>query len=251
MINTDQVGFSDIPLDKDSRIRRGLLFLDDGRQMTIAFALAIALRYLQPERIVPQADPQHPDHLRLGATTIPPLAADEGGYAHLDAGGYQYLLDYRGRLHPAQIYTLTEVLDGRAPVAQWADKIVLLGGMAESLRDDCFIPVARFIGDAPSFSTPAGDSTGRIAGVALHALQVNQLLRFALAGADPIRGWPAYAEGLWLWLWCLVGVGLALGRLRFTGLMLWMTGALAGLGESGCSCGFNASGCPWRHPHWV
>ena len=243
LMSTDQVGFSDIPLDEDSRIRRGLLFLDDGQQTFTAFALAAALHYLRPERVVPQADPQQPDHLRLGATTIPPLAADEGGYARLDAGGYQYLLDYRGRLNPAQIYTLTEVMEGRAPVAQWADKIILLGGMAESLRDDCFIPVGRFIGDALSFSTPAGDSTGRIAGVALHALQINQLLRFARGEAAPIHGLSAGAEGLWLWLWCLVGVGLALSRLRFTGLMLLIAGALAGLVGSWL--------CLWIHRLWL
>lgn len=229
LTDTDRVGFSDVPIDEDGLVRRGLLFLDDGRQVFTAFALAVALRYLRPQHIVPQADPQHPDYLRLGATTLPPLAADEGGYVRADAGGYQYLLDYRGRLSPKQVYTLTDLLQGRLPAAQLADKIVLLGGMAESLRDDFQIPARRFLADGPSFPRLAGDRTGRIAGVALHALQVNQLLRFALAGDLPIQGLSDFAEAGWLWLWCLTGVGLALCRLRFAWLLALMAGALATL----------------------
>jgi adenylate cyclase len=120
-------------------------------------------------------------------------------------------------------------MEGRVPAAQLADKIVLIGGMAESLRDDFHIPVHQFLADAPSWWTPAGDSTGRIAGVALHALQVNQLLRFALKGDSPIRGLPDLAEVGWLWLWCLTGVGLALCRLHFQWLLVLMMGALATL----------------------
>lgn len=227
LTNTDQVGFSDIPIDEDGRVRRGLLFLDNGQQAFTSFALAVVLRYLQPERLTPQPDPEHPEHLRLGAATIPPLAADAGGYIHADTAGYQYLLDYRGRVSAARIYTLSDVLQGRLPAAQLNDKIVLLGAMAESLRDEFQIPVRRFIADAPSLSLPAGDRTGRIAGVVLHALQVNQLLRFALAGDAPIRGGSGLAEMGWLWLWCMTGVGLALRRLRFRWLLLLLAGALA------------------------
>ena len=227
LADTDQVGFSDVPIDEDGRVRRGLLFLDDGRQVFTAFALAVVLRYLQPERLTPQPDPDHPAHLRLGATTIPPLTADAGGYIHADTAGYQYLLDYRGRVSATRIYTLSDVLQGRLPVAQLADNIVLLGAMAESLSDEFQVPVRHFIADAPSLSRPAGDPSGRIAGVALHALQVNQLLRFALAGDAPIRGVSGFAEMIWLWGWCMAGVGLARCRWRFRWLLLLMAGALA------------------------
>ncbi len=224
LADTDQAGFSDVPLDDDGQVRRGLLFLDNGRQTATAFALAVTLRYLKAERIVPQADPDHPDQMRLGATTIPPLAANTGSYIHADAAGYQYLLDYRGRIRSAQIYTLSDLLQGRLPTAQLADKIVLLGGMAESLRDDFHIPVPHILVDSP-----ADDAPGQIAGVLLHALQINQLLRFALAGDAPVRGLPDVAEAGWLWLWCLIGVGLVLGRLRFRGVLLLMALALATL----------------------
>ncbi|HRX71718.1 MAG: adenylate/guanylate cyclase domain-containing protein [Candidatus Competibacteraceae bacterium] len=227
LMNTDQVGFNDVPIDKDSRVRRGLLFLDDGQHASTAFALVIALRYLQPEGIFPQPDPRQPEYMRLGAITIAPLAESIGGYVGIDAAGYQYLMDFRGRLSARQTYTVTDVMQDRIPTAQLTDKIILIGGMAESLRDDFHIPVQRFIADATSWWTPAGDTNGRIAGVALHALQVNQLLRFALDGDKPIHGLPEHVEQAWLWLWCMTGIGLALCRLRFRWLLLLMSGALA------------------------
>ncbi|MDG4555221.1 MAG: adenylate/guanylate cyclase domain-containing protein [Candidatus Competibacter sp.] len=226
LADTDRTGFSDIPIDEDGLVRRGLLFLDDGRQVSTAFALVVALRYLREEGIVPQADSRDADDLRLGATTIPPLAANEGAYVRADAAGYQYLLDYRGRLSAARIYTLTDLLQGRLPAAQLADRIVLLGGMAESLRDDFYIPARRFLADAPPSSPPAGDSNGRIAGVVLHALQIDQLLRFALTGDAPIHGLPDGVEAGWLWLWCLAGVGLVLVRWPVRCLLPLAAGAL-------------------------
>lgn len=234
LANSDRIGFSDVPLDEEGLVRRGLLFLDDGRQVVSAFSLVVALRYLQAEGIRLQPDPENPDHLRLGATTIPPLATDEGGYVHADTAGYQYLLDYRGRLSAQQIYPLTDVLEGRVPAAQFTDKIVLLGSMAVSLRDDFQIPVRHFLADPPSpSSTPMSDRPGRIAGVALHALQINQLLRFALAGDMPIRGLSYQVEIAWLWLWCVAGSGLTLCRWRFRWLLALMAGALVTLGGLG------------------
>ena len=126
-----------------------------------------------------------------------------------------------------QIYTLTDVLEGRLPAEQLTDKIVLLGGMAESLRDYFQIPVRRFLADGHRTQGAGADQAGRIAGVALHALQINQLLRFALAGDSPIHGLSDSAEMGWLWVWCLIGVGLALCRLRFGWLLALMAGALA------------------------
>jgi adenylate cyclase len=226
LTNSERIGFSDIPLDEDGLVRRGLLFLDDGQQFATAFPLVVALRYLQAEGIQPQPDPDNPDWLRLGKTTIPPLTTDEGGYAHADTAGYQYLLDYRGQLSATRIHTLTEVLKGQIPATQFTDKIVLLGGMATSLRDEFQVPAYRFPADAPSSLTHVGDSSGRIAGVVLQALQVNQLLRFALTGATPIQGWSDLVEIGWLWVWCLTGFGLALCRLRLRWLLALITSGL-------------------------
>jgi adenylate cyclase len=222
-----RVGFSDLPVDPDGKIRRGLLYLDDGRQVATGFALAVALAYLSPEGVFPQADLRCPECLRLGKTTLPPLAANDGAYAKVDDAGYQLLLDYRGVLPAARIHTLSEVLDDRLPREELADRIVLVGAMAESLRDYLSVPPRR-VTDAP-VAAPLWDSAGQLAGIALHALIVEQLLRLALEGGILIQGFGAAVNLFWSWMWCLAGAGLALCQLRLTRFMVVAAVLLAGL----------------------
>lgn len=226
--DSDRVGFSDLPVDPDGRIRRGLLYLDDGQQFATGFALVVALAYLRPEGIFPRPDPHCPQCLRLGQTTLPPLVPADGPYANVDAGGYQILLDYRGALSAARIYTLSDVLDNRLTGDDLTGRIVLVGAMAESLRDYLSVPTRRAT-DAPVAVAPLWDSAGQLAGVALHALLVEQLLRFALEGGTPVQGVGADLEMLWFWTWCIIGMGLALCRLRLTGFIAATVLLLAGL----------------------
>jgi hypothetical protein len=102
----------------------------------------LAQRYLSRLGIVPAPDPVQTEHLRLGQTTIPPLAADEGGYVDADDRGYQFLLDYRDRPGAFPRYSLSELLDGQIPPSVLTNKIVLLGSLTESLRDDFYIPLS-------------------------------------------------------------------------------------------------------------
>ena len=43
---TEQIGFSDVTVDDDGVVRRGLLFLDDGENFSVSLALRLALAYL-------------------------------------------------------------------------------------------------------------------------------------------------------------------------------------------------------------
>jgi adenylate cyclase len=96
LAGTDQVGFNDILVDPGGVVRRGLLFLDDGTNVLSSFALQLALRYLEPEGVVPSPDPDDEALIRLGRTTIRPLEPNDGGYVRADARGYQFLLDFLG-----------------------------------------------------------------------------------------------------------------------------------------------------------
>jgi CHASE2 domain-containing sensor protein len=69
--HTEQVGANDIVVDPDGVVRRGLLFLDDGKTTAYSFALRLALLYLQAEGVVPQPDQSNPEHLRLGRISRP------------------------------------------------------------------------------------------------------------------------------------------------------------------------------------
>lgn len=208
---TQRIGFNDIIVDAGGIVRRGLLFLDaertgaDGASEWVtgyALPLQLALLYLRAEGIAPAPDPQNPDHIRLGETTIAPLEADDGPYVNMDARGYQYLLDYAGHASASARYTLTELLGGELDGEQLAGKVVLVGSTAESVPDFFYTPFS-----------PALTADHQIPGVILHAIAADQLIRLAMGNARPMAYFSEWGESLWTLVWSLVGALLAL-RIR-------------------------------------
>lgn len=196
------VGFNDFVVDPGGIVRRGLLFLDDGETVYYSFPLLLAMLYLEGEGIFPQAGEPDPQYLRLGKTTFVPFEADDGGYVHADARGYQFLLDFRGERTPFTTLSVTEVLGGKIPPNLLQDKIVIIGATAESLKDFFFTPFSRSL-----------SSDQRMTGVELHARTVSQLLRSALTGSRPVATLTEKSEWLWIMLWSLSGYALGL-RIR-------------------------------------
>jgi adenylate cyclase len=198
LVGTGRTGFADMMLDPGGVVRRGLLFLDDGTDFATSLALQLALRYLQPLGIGLQPDTDNPDHLRLGAATLPPLESDDGGYVGADASGYQYLLDYAPGLEGLPAITVQQLLEEPARAAVLRDTVVLFGVAADSVKDHFLTP---FSG--------SHDETAAIPGVFLHAQMVDQLLRLALGEARPTAFLPQTWEHAWVLLWSLLGVAVA------------------------------------------
>jgi adenylate cyclase len=199
LAQTEQVGFNDIPVDPDGIVRRGLLFVDDGGAAAYAFALRLALHYLQAEGITPRPDATNPEHLRLGPTTIRPLESHDGGYVGMDARGYQFLLDFpRGR-EPFPTMSLTALLTGDLEPEAIHEKIVLIGVTAESVKDIFYIPYSGGL-----------RANHHLSGLALHAQIVSQLLQMGLGSGAHVTITPQWQEGLWIWLWSLMGGVLGL-----------------------------------------
>lgn len=195
---SDQVGFTDVPVDPDGTVRRGLLFLDDGKNTYYSLALRVALLYLQAHGVAVSGDPDHPRYIRFGRTTIRPFEPNDGGYVRADAGGYQFLLDYRDPPHAFASITLGELLAGRYDPASLKGKIALVGVTAESVKDSFHTP----------FNAGFGESTPMY-GIALHAHIVNQLLRAGMRGDAPVAVINDTEESFWILLWCLLGALLA------------------------------------------
>lgn len=197
--NADRVGFNDVVVDAGGIVRRGLLFLDDGTHVMYAFALRLALLYLEREGITAQPDPVDGRFLRLGRTTIRPLEAHEGAYVNADARGYQFLLDFAGGPTPFSTVSFSSLLSGTVERAAITDKVVLVGVTAESVKDYFYTPLGR------------GVATGQeMPGIALHGHVVGQLLRIGLEHASPMaspRDWP---EALWIIVWSTAGAVVAL-----------------------------------------
>ena len=196
---TEQIGFSDVTVDDDGVVRRGLLFLDDGKSFSFSLALRLTMLYLAEEGITPQPGEPNPEHIRLGSVTLKPFEANDAVYVNADANGYQYLLDYRGGSNRFLTYSLSDVLEGRVDPDLIKDSVIIIGVNAESVKDEFLTPYDRF--------TKRGQAT---AGIAVHGYEVSQLLRAALNGDAPVQFLSNDYENLWILLWGLVAaiVGL-------------------------------------------
>lgn len=197
--NTDQFGFNDILVDPGGTVRRGLLFMGDGERIYYSFAYKLAVLYLKEEGILPQPAPSNPQHLRLGRVTIRPFESNDGGYIKADARGYQFLLDFKNTMESFPTYPLMSLLSGKIPSREIKDKIILIGVMAQSVKDFFYTPHSRRL--------RVGQ---QIPGVVLHAYMVNQLLRFAIDGTSPIVTASEKQEGLWILFWCMLGGAIGL-----------------------------------------
>ena len=197
--DTDQVAFDDVLVDAGGTVRRGLLFLDDGTKTAYSFALRLALLYLEADGVRPQASEEDPGQLRLAHTTIRPFEANDGAYVGADAHGYQFLLDFKGGKGSFPAVSLTALLSGAVSPETIRDKVVLIGVTAESVKDYFFTPHSRGLGVQQ-----------QIAGVALHAQVVSQLLRIGLEGASPTATASRWQEVVWVLVWSALGglVGL-------------------------------------------
>jgi adenylate cyclase len=229
---TDRIGFSDMVIDSDGTVRRGLLFLDDGQQVFFSLPLSLVVKYLAYDGIFPQAGESDPTHIRLGEITIPPFESCDGAYVDADAGGYQFLLNFAGGSAPFRQFSLTQIMDSVDAAAAVRDSIVILGVTADSVKDAFVTPFSH---------AAAGEHA--MPGIELHAHITDQLLRIALAGEQPLRviadRWEygllvfwgllgalvaVYIKQLWRFLAVLLGGLLTIVMLPYAALLnqLWL-----------------------------
>ncbi|MBC7706985.1 MAG: adenylate/guanylate cyclase domain-containing protein, partial [Rhodoferax sp.] len=222
LAGSERVGFADVIVDPGGFVRRGLLFLDDGKTVGYSFAMRLVLPYLAARGVTPAPGQPDPEHVRLGPVTIRPLEANDGPYVQSDAAGYQFLIDYKGGANPFRTFSLSDVLDRRIPAGALRDRIVVVGVSADSVKDFLLTP----------FNHRQTDMAGT-PGVLIHAQVVSQLLRAGLQGERPMQFLPTGLEYLGLLVWSLVAVATAL-RVRVLSIFWVLAGieTLALLGGS-------------------
>jgi len=195
--STEQSGCTDFPIDSDNRVRRALIFLGDN-DGCFSFGFVIASNYLASKGIIPSTVSDNIDTLRLGNQALPRLLANDGGYRNMDNQGYQILFDFERPSLALRHYSLSDALANRIPSHEIENKIVLIGSVAESSKD--FFAIADMPGQVNQQKT---------AGIYLHGLFIDQLLRTALAGQKPIKFTPEWLEWLFLGCCCFLGSLLA------------------------------------------
>lgn len=198
----DRVGFNDFVLDADGVVRRSLLSVaKPDNTAASSFSLQVASLYLK-DKLQPTDSRVNPHQINWGKAEFVPLKSDSGGYANLDARGYQILLKYRSAVGVARQVSILQVLKGEIDPSWVKDKIVLIGTTAPSTRDVFLTPYS-----------PVKKQNPKMPGVLLHAQMLSQILTAVLQGRSVFWVWPEWAEILWNAAWAVLG-GLVAWRIH-------------------------------------
>ncbi|MEG4320283.1 CHASE2 domain-containing protein [Microcoleus sp. Aus8_D2] len=207
----DRIGFNNVVIDADGKVRRALLYSWPGDGKTHeSFALRMALLYLEREGISPEPATVNPKYLQLGKGVFRRFKPNDGAYVRSDSRGYQILANLRGPRGSFRTASISDVLSGKVPADFVRSRAVLIGSTAPSLKD--------FHQNAYSsglFAPPQ-----QIPGVELQAHFLSQILSAALDGRGGIKVWPEAAELLWILLWSWTGACVS-WNLRSLGRSAW------------------------------
>ncbi|MEL6778456.1 MAG: CHASE2 domain-containing protein [Cyanobacteria bacterium J06597_16] len=214
----EQVGFSDLPIDRQASrlssrrgdlspagqtglvgaiVRRHLLSYDPGFSETpstcttpYSFSFQIAFQYLSDTGVVPlEVTPD--EHWRFGPVVFHSLPKKFGGYQGLETSSSQVLLNYRDS-QPAQKISVEQLISGNFDPSLLQDRIVLVGYNAPVSKD--------------YFETPYGPMSG----LWIHTHMVSQLISSVLDQRPLIRTLPYWESWQWgdmLWILAWAGAG--------------------------------------------
>ncbi|MDJ0846118.1 CHASE2 domain-containing protein [Crocosphaera sp.] len=189
-----QVGFVDLVLDNDGKIRRDLLSITSEKfGQKLSFSLTLALTYLKQENIIPTLNhsSQNEDEIIIGKAHLFPLDKNAGNYVNIDNGGYQILLNYRGGEKSFQTISILDVLSQQYPDNLFHDRLVLIGGTAASIQ--------------PSLLTPYNQSYPT-SGTIIQANAISQILSAALDDRPLLKVWSDPLEWVWILTWTTIGM---------------------------------------------
>lgn len=207
-LKPEQLGFSNLAIDKDGAIRRQILGMASDQVCNSEFSLGLrlALKYL--DNVIPIQDQQ--GSLQLGKISLPRLNYSSGGYQlpKTEAQGYQILLNY----HPASPKTipLRKILALPNPSLKQLvkDKIILLGVVGHN-HDLHHTPYSR------------GQQTLKSPGVIIHAQMTNHIIDILLGKQKLLRWLPDQVELLWIIIWSMIGSVIFLdGKKSFKAIAL-------------------------------
>lgn len=219
LANSSRAVLADVVTDAGGVVRRGLLAAYDASADRTVRTLGAALA----ERYTGQHLQTMGSDVALGSGRIVLVDQSFGPYAHVDAAGYQTLLDFRRGRNQFQKVSLSDLMrgDNAAPLVR--GRAVLVGAEAASVND--------------SFATPfsTGWYPGKpLAGVMLHARIADQLIRASANEASGRTVLPRIAEDTIIWACsmaasaaslALPSAGLAFAAAIAAGLVLiaWTT----------------------------
>lgn len=201
----ERIGFNDLGIDPDGVIRRGLLFVNDPARPYYSFALRVALEYLPNHDANFSYDKQN---LYINDRPIYRLSRQAGGYEKLDSRGFQTLLRFRSEKQPADQIAIADLFSGSYDPTQLKGKIVLIGSVAPSLKDEFYTPYSA-----------VRDINFTMSGVIVHAQIISQLLDIAEGRPAQYRFLPVWGEFIWLVIWAAL-TSLLTWKIRSPGTLV-------------------------------
>ena len=207
-----QVGFADIVVDSDGKIRRIVLSAEDeqGVQKS-SFPWLLAKHYLAAESVELEAE----------ASKLPQFYPNSGGYSWADAGAAnnstQMLMNFCMLQQPYDTVPLRDVLrtasagDGEAnklrnriaPLLE--DRVVIIGKTATHAKDSFITSAASqtlYSEQFPEHLHP----TKIINGVEIHSHATVQIIGTALGMKCILETWTELSEYLWIIAWGILGM---------------------------------------------
>ncbi|HAC65915.1 MAG TPA: molecular chaperone TorD [Cyanothece sp. UBA12306] len=195
-----QVGFSDLVVDGDGKVRRALLsVMDANDRVHYSLAVQLALSYLQERGITPEFLDGKGQKVRLGKAIFKRLTGNDGGYVRTESGGYQILLNFRGTQRNFSTFSLKEILNNQVPADSFRDRLVFIGTTAESINDLFYTP----------YSSRSLSSPEMMPGIFLHANIASQIISSAVEGRPLLLVWSEPLEWLGIFLLALVGTTIS------------------------------------------
>jgi adenylate cyclase len=194
-----QVGANDVVIDPDNTLRRSVVQVQDPNgDRVMGFAFYLAALYLNAEGIEPAYD-QTLQTWKFDKTLLPAFTANDGSYVRADDRGYQLLINYRGPTRTFRTVYLRDVLNNKLPANWGRDRIIIIGAVSESLKDNFYTPQSARLGGSPE----------TMPGAEIHANFASQIISATLDGRSLIKTWSEPLEGLWILLWAWTGAVLA------------------------------------------
>ena len=144
-----QIASSDVVVDSDGILRRGLLVpIADGQSNLFSLGATLGIEYLNAQGIKPSTADDGKS-IKLGDVTFYPLTESDGGYRHADPGGFQVLLNLRNPQQSFKFVSFSEVLEGKIDSNLFKGLMVFIGATAPSLRDVFYTPFSREFNSPP------------------------------------------------------------------------------------------------------
>lgn len=190
-----QIGFSDIVVDKDNKYRRYLLWTPSPKnpqnpeEDKYSFGLQLAQAYLSHQNINIETGIVDQNTIRFKTTELPRFISNTGGYVNENSSGLKILMNFRTAKKPFQIFSFKDIKSENFNPNFLKDKVVIIGIIASSVPD--------FVNTS---ATIYQQIPGQIYGVEFHAHACSQIINAVISGRPLLKVW---SDG-WEYIWIIV-----------------------------------------------